>query len=353
MPEPVAASFQLARQTTQHRQEKSKIETCRAAPRISVVIVNYCQWESTAALVKQILQTQAVRQGGVEVVVVDNHSPRHPLAARMRRWRGVSLRRWGRNRGFARAVNEGCRLSRGRWVLLLNPDLTLTEGFLDGVLSLADQLSASANRTGILGFQLLNSDGSTQLSSGHFPTLSSTLAGLMQPRWRRKYQKLDTTLPCSVPWVTGCCLLLRRECLEEVGGLDESYFLYYEDVDLCRRARKQGWLVRYEPRLRAVHHHPIHGRKVPPTLRSITRHALLTYAKQHWPRWQCRLLTGIVRIEALARRMWANWRGDDQAAVVFAETAQLARDLHDGPPAIARKRLQKIIETGERGASVS
>ena len=87
-------------------------------PHLSVVIVNYHQWEGTTALVEQIRAAPSSRCGAVEVLIVDNHSPAHPLAARLRRWSGVSLRRWGRNRGFAAAVNEGCRLSRGAWVLL-------------------------------------------------------------------------------------------------------------------------------------------------------------------------------------------------------------------------------------------
>src|SRR5439155_19883894 len=117
-------------------------------------------WENTAALVRQILRAPCARRGEVEVVVVDNHSPPHPLARRLRRWPGVSLRRWGRNRGFARAGNEGCRLSRGQWVLLLNPDLSFTEGFLDGALAMAEQFAVAEPRAGIVGFQLLNGDGS-------------------------------------------------------------------------------------------------------------------------------------------------------------------------------------------------
>src|SRR5438445_12511691 len=89
----------------------------RPVPRLSVVIVNYCQWENTSALVRQVRDASSFRRGEVEVMVVDNHSPPHRLMNRLRRWPEVSLRRWGRNRGFARAVNEGCRLSRGEWVL--------------------------------------------------------------------------------------------------------------------------------------------------------------------------------------------------------------------------------------------
>ena len=110
-------------------------------PQLSVVIVNYCQWEETQRLVAQLQSAQCARTGAAEVVIVDNHSPAHPLARRLRRRPGVSLRRWGRNHGFARAVNEGCRLSQGKWLLLLNPDVTVTTAFLDKVLALTDRLA--------------------------------------------------------------------------------------------------------------------------------------------------------------------------------------------------------------------
>ena len=322
----VAASLQLAVQKTQRRRSNGKLKTCRHTPRLSVVIVNYYQWESTAALVRQILRTRTCRQGGIEVVIVDNHSDRHPLAARMRRWRGVSVRKCRRNHGFARAVNEGCRLSRGKWVLLLNPDLTLTKGFLDGVLALADKLSGGEDRTGIVGFQLLNSDGTTQLSSGHFPTLPTTLAGLLQPRWRRKYQSRDMTRRCGVPWVTGCCQLLRRECLEEVGGFDESFFLYYEDVDICQRAGP-GLVGVLRATAACVSSSSDPRPAGASGVRSITRHALLTYAKQHWPSWQYGLLTNIVKIEASAAACGALSRRRPSGGRVCGN-----RQVGTGPP---------------------
>src|SRR5438067_1649900 len=88
---------------------------------LSVVIVNYRQWRNTARLARQLLDSAADRAGAAEVVIVDNHSPTHPLLRKLRRTEGVSLRRFGRNHGFAWGVNEGCRLSRGAWFLLLNP----------------------------------------------------------------------------------------------------------------------------------------------------------------------------------------------------------------------------------------
>lgn len=319
-----------------------------AAPRLSIVIVNYCQWENTTALVRELRRSDAMRGGAVEIVIVDNHSPRHKLARQLRRWPGVSLRRWGRNRGFARAVNEGARLSRGDWLLLLNPDMSLSPGFLDGVLALATDLGAQDARAGVVGFRLRNSDGSPQLSSGPFPSLPGTLAGLAKARPRRKYRALSPARRARVPWVTGCCLLVRRDCWRDLGGFDEDFFLYYEDVDLCRRARARGWSIWYEPSLHAVHHNPIHGRAVPPALRLVTRHSLLTYGKRHWPGWQVRLLAMIVLLESWARRLWAWWRRDTAAADVECELTALVGDLWRNDPRGARRRLRRVVNDHAR-----
>ncbi len=313
-------------------------------PRLSVILVNYRQWDETHELVRQLGASPALRSGAAEVVIVDNHSPAHPLARKLRRLDGVSLRRWDRNHGFAQAVNEACRLSRGDWFLLLNPDMTLSEGFLDAALALAERLETGDPRAGIIGFHLRNSDGSHQLSSGPFPTFVATLLRLALPRSRRKHQALRSAQRCPVPWVTGCGLLVRRACLEDLHGLDEDYFLYYEDVDLCLRARRRGWTVWYEPNLAVIHHHPLHSRAVPAALRLVTRHSLLTYAAKHWPGLQFRLLTRIVRAEAWARRLWTWWRGDPQEAAYFRELGALSADLLRGDKKQARRRLDHAVK---------
>src|SRR5581483_8543499 len=125
-------------------------------PRLSVVIVSYRNWHDTARLVRQLRDGNELAAERAEITIVDNHSPAHPIANRLRRAPGVALRRWGRNRGFARAVNEGCRLSRGEWMLLLNPDVTLTTGFLNRAIRLTEALDP---HVGIVGFGLHNDDG--------------------------------------------------------------------------------------------------------------------------------------------------------------------------------------------------
>jgi GT2 family glycosyltransferase len=329
-------------QTVPLRQIRRPRKRIAATLRLTVVIVNYHQWENTAALTRQLRSSRCLRNGAAEIVIVDNHSPPNPLAGRLRRRPGVSLRRWGRNRGFARAVNEGCRLGQGEWLLLLNPDMTVAASFPDEILTLTERVTAAEPQTGIIGFALRNSDGTAQHSCGSFPTLWRTLTGLALPRSRRKYQALPVGPRCQVDWVTGCCLLVRRSCLESLGGLDEDYFLYYEDVDLCRRARARGWSVWYEPAQSAIHHNPLHARAVPPALRLITRHSLLTYGLKHWPRWQVRVLAGIVRLESWARQALAWWRGDSRSGSLFRELRALAADLAGGRPCHSRRRLLHV-----------
>jgi GT2 family glycosyltransferase len=316
-------------------------------PRLSVVIVNYHHWDDTARLVRQLRASIGLRRGRVEVVIVDNHSPAHPIVPRLRRLEGVSLRRWGSNRGFARAVNEGCRLARGQWLLLLNPDMTLPANFLDEVLDRVEHLAAADLTAGVVGLGLRDPDGARQLSTGRFPTLAGTLLRLALPRRRRKYTAPAGDGPCPVGWVTGCCMVVRRDCWDDLGGLDPAFFLYYEDVDLCRRAWDAGWSVWHDPGPWAVHHHPLHSRAVAPHIRLITRHALLTYARKYWPRWQARALTGIVGVEARVRRLLASWRGDGDTAAVFAELARVAGSFAAGRPEDAARRLLRVVRLQE------
>ncbi len=321
--------------TTDHRLDE---------PLLSVVIVNYRQWAETRSLVRQLRQSLCARQGAIEIVIVDNHSPRHPLIRRLRRLPGVALRRWRRNRGFGRAVNEGCRLSQGPWLLLLNPDVSVAENFLDEVLVLSERLTDQEPRTGVIGFHLRNGDGSPQLSAGPYPTLAGTLAGLLLPRSRRKYHGRPAHQRQPVPWVTGCGVLVRRDCLTDLGGFDERFFLYYEDVDLCRRAQEAGWAVCQEPALRLTHYRPLQGRAVSPLLRLLTRHALLNYAAKHWPPWQARLLHGIVAVEARLRRWWA---APSEAATMFSELEALVAELRRGDTEGARRRLRRVVRQEE------
>lgn len=309
------------------RNRIARLRVAIETPQLSVVIVNYCQWQNTARLTRQLRKCEAVRRGAAEIVIVDNHSPKQSVAKQLRKMSGVSVVRFDRNYGFARAVNRGSNISRGEWVLLLNPDVTVHDGFLDEVLESAQRFPAIDPTAGVIGFQMRNRDGTRQASAGAFPTLFRTVAGLLVPRARRRcqHQAIDHRQP--VPWVTGGCLLVRRDCFEQLRGMDETFFLYYEDVDFCQRARAIGWSVWYEPELRVTHHFPLHTRKVPPPLRLVTRHALLAYARKHWRGWQSRLLSGLVWTEATVRVRLAERRNDRTTAECFRLMRALVGDV--------------------------
>ena len=143
---------------------------------ISVVIVNFCQWKNTARLVRQLRRSETMKTRIGRIVIVDNGSKHHSLEARLQKLRGVELISNGENLGFATAVNRGVAACVAEWTLLLNPDVTVPDEFLDEVLLAAERLVRNRPKTGVIGFKLQNRDGTTQPSCGPLPTLGNTIA---------------------------------------------------------------------------------------------------------------------------------------------------------------------------------
>jgi GT2 family glycosyltransferase len=315
-------------------------------PLVSAVIVNYRRWDETAALVDQLTQPRHIHGPDIEVIVVDNDSQPDPIEEQLSQKPGVRVVRLPRNVGFSAGVNAGYRVSRGDWVLVLNPDVVVCQGFVDLLCGAARDLrddSSQGGPVGVVGFHLQNRDGSWQLSTGRFPNLFSLIAGLVRPRQTRKYFVPTPGLRQQVPWVTGSCLLIRRECLHDLGGFDEDYFLYYEDVDLCRRAAEQGWGVCYEPGIAARHMEPLQNRQLTEPLRAVTRHAVLTYFRKHLSRRQFRGLTRVVQCEAFLRRCLYRWRGQSAEVEIMGCIGEMAVLLREGQTELARQTLEHVL----------
>ncbi|MSR30663.1 MAG: glycosyltransferase family 2 protein [Gemmataceae bacterium] len=311
---------------------------------LSILIVNYRQWKWTEHLVRKLGQHRLFQTGRGEILIIDNNSPRHPAIRKLRSKPHVSLLRWSRNRGFAKAVNEGSRLARGEWILVLNPDTTPLGNFLDQIEKAIEEWSNADSRVGLVGFGLRNEDGTRQGSAGPFPTFLGTLARRFLPRAFRKYTLMEKETPHPVDWVTGCCMLARKKCLEELRFLDPSFFLYYEDVDLCKRAWDAGWQVWHAPGIEMVHHSPIHMRRVPPRLKVITRQALMTYAMKHWGKKEARWMCKIIRWEGVARALLARFRGDAREEKWFARLARYARLMSIGSNTMARGEFMAALD---------
>jgi N-acetylglucosaminyl-diphospho-decaprenol L-rhamnosyltransferase len=310
---------------------------------LSVVIVNFRQWINTARLVAQLTDSECVAARDAEIAVLDNASPDHPISNRLAQMPGVRVTKFTRNTGFSHAVNAGVVTSSGEWILLLNPDTDVPDGFLDQVEQLCRTYDADDPRAGVIGLALKHDDGSPQASSGADPTLWKIVSGMLKPRRIRKGKPLPNHERTPVPWVTGCGLLVRRACWDDLGGFDEDYFLYYEDTDFCRRARRHGWTVWFEPSLTLTHSQPLHTRRVSPELRLITRHALLTYATKHWSRRSAKALAGIVWLEALAKQVVSNLRG--RSGLPFQRIRRLAADFLKSNDRQARAR---VLDTADQ-----
>lgn len=219
--------------------------------KFSVVIVNYASWPLTLRCVQSFRRTG---YEDFEVVVVDNDQAEPPELPY-----GAQLIRNPENIGFARACNQGIAASTGEMIVLINPDTLVEADFFERV---ADLLEKNP-RIGVAGPRVLDAVGELQLSARREISLVSGLLGRTSALTRLfpksslvKSQFPAVTKqshPAAVDWVSGACMVVRRPLLQEVGAFDERFFMYFEDADLCRRAREAGWLVYYLPEVEVVH----------------------------------------------------------------------------------------------------
>jgi len=228
-------------------------------PSLSTIIVNWNVKEHLRRCLAS-LHGEGRCHAEAEVIVIDNAS--HDGSAEMvaNDYPQVRLIVNEDNRGFAAACNQGLALSRGRYLLFLNPDTEVRPHALDSMLS---YLEANPE-VGIVGPQLLNSDGSVQSSRRRFPSLAtafieSTILQRYLPHspLLRHYYCLDKPddEEQEVDWVVGACFLVRRSVIDDIGALDERFFMYSEEMDFCYRAKQAGWRVAYLPQAQVVHHY--------------------------------------------------------------------------------------------------
>jgi N-acetylglucosaminyl-diphospho-decaprenol L-rhamnosyltransferase len=311
------------------------------------VIVNYNSWPDTRRLVGELVNAPEVRSGLCEVVVVDNASASPGLAGLDATEAGVSLVERADNGGFAAGVNDGVRAARGERILVLNPDVLTAPDFLARVFRRIDRDDKAEGRPpGVVGFALVNSDGSRQGSVGAFPNLARVVWEQFIPRSRRKYQADWRPEGGSVDWVTGACMLLSRSMLDEIGGMDEDFFLYHEEVALCRMARDAGWRVEYDPSAEVVHRDPLQNRALSPKMRLITRHSKLLYFRKHLPRWQFLILSWVVTMESGWSLLRRKGRGETQESRSWARIGEVARALRRGetPGGATVRSLAESVE---------
>jgi GT2 family glycosyltransferase/glycosyltransferase involved in cell wall biosynthesis len=225
---------------------------------LSIIIVNY----NTRDLLRSCLASIGKSTGdlSMEVIVIDNQSSDNSVAMLRNEFAHVVIISNTENVGFARACNQGIQISSGRYLLLLNSDTELFPDTLAKALHFMDRERPDP-RIGALGCKILNPDGSLQYSVGDFPTLYSTLRGMLRPPEKRKYLLSGYNAAHEVDWLTGAFFLIDRKTIQEVGFFNERYFMYYEEVDWCLRAKRLGWKSYYSPAFSVVHKTPLASKK--------------------------------------------------------------------------------------------
>ena len=254
-----------------------------AAPRVAIVIVTY----NSARDIDRALRSLADPPPATphEILVVDNASADDTVTRVHASWPGVRLIASPSNLGFAAANNRGIRESSSELVLLLNPDTSVPRGAIDRLVAHLDARPDVA----IVGPRIVDGEGRAELSFG------SMIAPLTELRQKVLVVGNDrgvrpivsmvdrmTRRTRTVDWVSGACLLIRRADLEAAGLLDERFFLYTEDVDLCASVRRRGRTVLFAADVEIQH---LRGRSAGATTAAEYRRSQLAFYEKHHPAW--------------------------------------------------------------------
>jgi hypothetical protein len=255
-------------------------------PEVSAILVNYNAGRELGRALQSIADELTGQRW--EAVVIDNASSDGSGAIVAEFAPHARLVRNEQNVGFARGVNQGLAETSGSLVLIMNPDCRLVAGAFGSLRRELEELDSYA----IAGPRILNPDGSIQGSARGDPDMLTGLFGRTTLLRRllphlpvsRRNVVSDAALPegnasVDVDWVSGACMLARRDALRKVNGFDERYFLYWEDADLCRRLRAHGYHVRYVPGATAIHRIGHSSRKArAAAIRAFHESAYLYYA---------------------------------------------------------------------------
>jgi GT2 family glycosyltransferase len=224
---------------------------------IDIIIINY---NSTDYLINCLRSIEDSLNGYHADIFVQDNASVDGVDRVLIEFPHIKLTRNPRNMGFAAAVNQALVQGNNQYVVLLNPDTCVLDDFFKESLN----FMISHSSTGILGPKVLEEDGKLQNSARSFPTILTAFFGRTSflsrlfPRNPITLQNLsslnsDGFAPMEVDWVSGACMVVNRKAIEVVGGMDDRFFLYWEDADWCRRMWKSGWKVIYYPKASVCH----------------------------------------------------------------------------------------------------
>jgi N-acetylglucosaminyl-diphospho-decaprenol L-rhamnosyltransferase len=252
---------------------------------LAIIIVTYNSADEIGACLQSLVGH--TNPFPTTITVVDNASTDGTAAHVRERWPMVQVLESGGNLGFAKANNIGIRATQSDYVLLMNPDTVAPPGAIQALI----RGLASHPEAGVAGARLLNERGFPELSWGLPITpwnevKQMVFSRLYHRKVRRFVRKMDrlSRQGREVPWVSGACMAIRRPDLEAVGLMDERYFMYNEDVDLCVEMKKRGRITLFIAGAEVLHYR---GRSAPknPELERRRQESHVAYYEKHLPRW--------------------------------------------------------------------
>lgn len=221
--------------------------------KVSIIIVSYNAGKFLKPCLKSVFENKAPK----EVILVDNASKDDSVDIVKNNFSKVKIIQNDKNVGFASACNQGIEIMKGDYALLLNTDVILKGDSLKKMVSFMNN-----NRdVGVMGVKLVNEKGELTYSCKRFQTFTNvflrrTFFGAIFKKQIDDYlmKDYDHKTVKEVDWISGACMLIRKNALKNVGFFDPKFFLYVEDMDLCYRVKKEGvYRVIYNPALRAIH----------------------------------------------------------------------------------------------------
>ena len=305
---------------------------------LSIIIVSWNVADLLRACLDSILA--APTPLALEIIVVDSASSDTTVTMIQSEYPPVTLMAQTENLGFVKCNNIGLKASRGRHVLLLNPD---TEIIGDPLATMVAYLDAHPD-VGIVGPHTLNTDRSTQSTKRRFPTMTT---GIFESTWLQDYAPkalmdwyytadIADQSTGDVDWVQGSALMARRSVYEQIGGLDEGFFMFSEELDWCKRAKDAGWRVVYVGAAQIIHHGGKSTEQIASRKHIYFHQSKLRYFRKNYG-W---LVAQILRIFLLLNYVWQ----------IFLEGA---KGLLGQKPALRRERIQAYWEVLRSGLKVS
>lgn len=304
---------------------------------LSIIIISYNTKKLTVDCIKSVIsKTKGIK---FELIVIDNASTDGSvtlISKFLKSYAGLNFKiiKNNTNSGFGKANNQGIKIAKGDYILLLNSDTVVH----DNVTGEMIRWLREHKRIGIASCSLVNKDTSIQGTGGYFPTLMRVFSWMIiqdfplidklikpfHPMKSLSFSKGDSFFMDAkeLDWVTGAFLMVNRKVIDDVGYFDENYFMYTEEVDFCYRAKHSGWKIFYNPEWYITHYGGASGStwsNVIPEYDGVKR-----FYKKFYPRWQYPLLRLLLQVGSLGRIIVFGIIKGKEAAYVYVKAFKSA-----------------------------